>query len=729
VRTFTLTLLLALSAAAATITGTLRDPDGKPVAGATVHIDRAPGATTGEHGEFSLPLDAGGEHLIIVESPAFATIQQLVVATGTDLRLDLAFTRLASHTDSVTVTADAAGDILNPDPSGNVVLREESLDANPGRPGAPVSIPGVPVETASGGIKAPQYFAPGVAGDHGETIAQFLQVGAYLAPNNLSANAHGNGYADPNLIAPAIVETVQTDAGAFNVREGNHAVNLAATYGLRSRMSPFVTLTADPRDVDAAAGWNPFGSGTRGWVVVEAGYGNGFLRALEHRQQYKLNAYRELDFAAHHLTLLAIGYYGSSKVPGLVPIDAAGSIDTIDSRQRDQTHTGELIANDVWHMGASSDLQLSGFFRTYNLALFSNFGDGLIRQSEFRTATGGQANYVKKAGEHLTFLAGVDYSREAPRRLDLDRYDSSDPAVYGPFQKVTANDVTLNLISPYVSMDGRATSWLRFNLGWRRDQIGFDNLDLLNPLNSFHRWTGVDSPKATVNLLAPGTLPLPSVSFSFGQAFVTNDPRIGTGASRGTLVSRAHSYQMVFSKTVLGTDLRLTLGRVTQEQSLAKIDPDTGLQYDEGPSRNRYLTFAARRRFRVGMLQASVSKADARDLSLGAPVPEAPRLIVDLLGTIDRLPWHLRARGEFEEVGSKPLGDGFVAVPVREIRGALLRPFFNGRVDSGVHFLIARGFTGQTTETLALPGEAGAFEQIVGVRLRSYAAVSLTYHF
>ena len=130
---------------------------------------------------------------------------------------------------------------------------------------------------------------------------------------------------------------------------------------------------------------------------------------------------------------------------------------------------------------------------------------------------------------------------------------------------------------------------------------------------------------------------------------------------------------MVASKTIAQTDFRVTLGHVTQEASLAKIDPDTGLQFDEGPSRNRYVTVSARHYFRGGLLQASVSKADARDLSDGTPVPEAPRLIVDVLGTLDRLPFGLHARAEFEEVGRKPLGDGFVSVPVREFRGALVR--------------------------------------------------------
>jgi hypothetical protein len=93
-----------------------------------------------------------------------------------------------------------------------------------------------------------------------------------------------------------------------------------------------------------------------------------------------------------------------------------------------------------------------------------------------------------------------------------------------------------------------------------------------------------------------------------------------------------------------------------------------------------------------------------------------------MLGTLDHLPFRLQARAEFEEVGRKPLGDGFVSVPVREFRGALSRPFLAGRVHAGVNFLIASGYTGQTTEVIG-------FERIVGVRLPSYASASVTYRF
>ena len=723
-----LTACGALPADNVSVGGRITDPQGTPVAGATVRLSQdgdqpVRWTPTDPEGQFVFHSLTPGVYKLAATAPGFVGVNRSVTVDATSaVTLDLQFAKLASRSEAVTVTADVTNlDLQNPDPAQRVLVRDEMLDANPGRPGAPVSIPGLPIETASSGIKAPQYFAPGVAGDHGESIAMFLQVGSFLLPNNLSANAHGNGYADPNIMVPAIIESVETDGGAFNVREGDHSVDVAATYALRPSLEPFATLTADYRDVDLSAGWR--------WIAIQASYGNGFLDTLEHRQQYKVNLLKGWDFGAHKLTALFIGYYGQSKVPGLVPINVPGLHDTIDPRQRDQTHTGEFALNDVWRLTPSSELQLSSFFRTYNLALDSDFGDGLIRQSEFRTVTGGNANYVRKVNKYLSLMTGLDYFREAPRRDDLDRYLSAGPFVYGPFAQVTSNNITLNFVSPFVAIDGNLLPWLRYDLGWRRDQIQFDNRDLLYPVNSFDRWQGINSPKATLAILPPESLPLPSVSFSFGQTFFTNDPRIGTGTQQGSLISQAHAYQLVVNKTVLKTDFRVTLGHITQEASLAKIDPDTGLQFNEGPSRNKYITASARHYFGVGLLQASVSKADARDLSDGTPVPEAPRLIVDVLGTLDRLPFHLQARAEFEEVGRKPLGDGFVSVPVREFRGALVRGFQAGKMQVGLHFQIARGYTGQTTEVLALPGEGDPFERVVGVYIPSYVTASFNYRF
>jgi len=771
----TLLFLVSVESYAADIrvTGRVIDPQGRPVPGARLQLTQRQAGTTRQtaqtaqtktdaEGRFEFEVTSAGEYLVKANADGFQQVTKALRISSGSASLDIHLEKLVSRAESVTVTANIdETSLTSPDPGERVIVRQEALDANPGRPGAPISIPGLPIETASSGIKAPQYFAPGVAGDHGEPIAQYIGVGSYLVPNNLSANAHGNGYSDPNIFIPEVLESVQVDGGAFNVREGNHSVNLAATYGLRAHLDPFLTVTGDYRDLDLVAGWSPsFDS----FLAFEGSYGNGFLDRLEHRQQYKVNGQRVFHAGEHKLTLFGIGYYGFSYVPGLVPIFALNQLDisypnlgdTIDPRQKDQTHTALVALNDVWQLSQSQQLQLSGFFRAYNLSLFSNFGSdlGLIRQSEFRTVAGGSANYINKVAEYFSLLGGFDYEREAPRRDDLDSYgflNRRDPSYYGPFIPVDGNNITIGSLTPYIAADGALARYFRYYLGWRRDEINVNNDDLLFPQNSFQTWVGVNSPKATVSFLPRESWYVPLISLSFGQSFFTEDPRIGLGTGSGTPVAAAgspvatsHSYQLVASKTVRNTDFKLTLGHVTSSAEVGKLDPDTGLQFDLGPSRLRFMTIAVRHNFSRGSLLATFSKADARVLGFGAvggpqyvppqPTPEAPRTIFDLLGTVQKLPWHLEARGEFEYVGAKPLGTGCepnpnvecIGIPVKEFRGAVVRPFMNARLTAGVNFLIASGYTGQTTESFY---PQTVIQEVVGVRLPSYASVTLTYRF
>src|SRR5271157_1141221 len=444
-------LALPLMAQEIVLKGRVTDPQGHNLPQASVRLadhDRVLGqATSGGDGSFQMKLSSAGQFVIEVEAPGFRPVlQPIAVALSGNPEITVKMVQLSTRTESVSVTADVNDlDVQSPDPAIKVFSSENLLDANPGRPGAPISIPGYPIETASSGIKAPQYFAPGVAGDHGEPIAQYIQVGTYLAPNNLSANAHGNGYADPNIYIASVIESVQVDGGAYNVREGNHALNLAAIYGLRSHLDPFIALITDYRDATITAGMSP---SENSWIAIEGSYGNGFMDRLEHRKQFKFNGGRTIHAGDHTLTLAGIVYYGVGYVAGLSPIygfnftdSATGFVqypDTIDPRQKDQTHTALLAANDVWKRGAHQELQFSGFFRTYNLSLFSNFGLGLIRQSEWRTVDGASAAYLNHVTKTFTLFAGTDYEREAPRRDDLDHYDFFDPAnpnTYGPFVK------------------------------------------------------------------------------------------------------------------------------------------------------------------------------------------------------------------------------------------------------------------------------------------------------
>jgi hypothetical protein len=554
----------------------------------------------------------------------------------------------------------------------------------------------------------------------------FFQVGGYLFPNNLPANAHGNGYADPNMIIPVAIESVQTDGAAFNVREGNNSVNSSITFGMRERIEPTIRLTGDYRDINLVAGWSPANPSNRTWMGAEISFGNGYLDRLEHRKQYKGNISKVFEFGKHELTVCGIGYYGTAFQPGLIPIDTPVPNDTIDARQHEETSNGAIIFNDVWHLTDHRQFQFSGFYRYYTLDVRPNFGDGLIRQSEHRNVNSEDILYTDRFSKAVSLLAGVDVRREAPRALNLDKADTS-----GAFTPNTSNNLTINFYSPFIGMDGTVFRVLHYNAGYRLDQVTIDNQDLLRSSLSFNRSARVSSPKATLTFLPPkSTSFLPMISLSYGQAFHVDDPRIGTTALQGgTIVAKARAYQLVTSKTVAKTEFRLSLAHVTTAQQLARISSDTGLQQDEGPGIVESLTFTVRHNFSHGFLQGLFSKADARDQSTGLPTPEAPRQIWNILATVDKLPFHLVARGQYEEVGRKPLGDGFIAVPVREFHGAVIRPFQSKGFDIGVNAFIVSGYGGETLETLALPGEGAPFERITGFPLKSYVSASFTYYF
>ena len=136
-------------------------------------------------------------------------------------------------------------------------------------------------------------------------------------------------------------------------------------------------------------------------------------------------------------------------------------------------------------------------------------------------------------------------------------------------------------------------------------------------------------------------------------------------------------------------------------------------------------------------------------------------MIGDLVGTHQKLPFHLQAKGEFEYVGRKVVGNGCgetaylsgdpnalnnycLGVANKEFRLAVARPFLEGSLNVGVNMMIASGWTGQTTENFAVagvygPGRVGLgsnglvpanpVSDVVGVRIPSYASLNITYRF
>lgn len=150
------------------ISGRVLDPRGNAVPDALVSLvaedgERVQQTITGSGGQFTFAGISPGKYTLKLKVAGFEPVNQtLVVTDGEPVTADVRL-KLATANEEVKVSTDVLDvNVMTPDPAERLLIRQETLDANPGRPGAPVSLPGLPIETASGGIKAPQYFAPGV---------------------------------------------------------------------------------------------------------------------------------------------------------------------------------------------------------------------------------------------------------------------------------------------------------------------------------------------------------------------------------------------------------------------------------------------------------------------------------------------------------------------------------------------------------------------------------------
>jgi hypothetical protein len=106
-------------------------------------------------------------------------------------------------------------------------------------------------------------------------------------------------------------------------------------------------------------------------------------------------------------------------------------------------------------------------------------------------------------------------------------FDPSHRGYYAIFTPIDGNNVTIASITPYIAAQGSVSRHFRYYLGWRRDEISFDNRDLLGGTEFPSKLFGVNAPKATLSFLAGDSHTAPQLAVSFGEAFFTDDPRIG----------------------------------------------------------------------------------------------------------------------------------------------------------------------------------------------------------
>jgi outer membrane receptor protein involved in Fe transport len=208
------------------LSGTVIDTSGAVIVGATVQVRSANGTVqittqSDTNGSFIISGLSAGDYQLVVSNPNFET-KEIPVTIGTTkapapLRISLA---VGSVSTAVNVEDRADSLVGIADSAGQITVGATELEDRPILRSGEVleTLPGLIITQHAGGGKANQYFLRGFNLDHGTDFAIFLDG----MPLNLPSHAHGEGYADMNVVIPEFVERVDAEKGPYYADCGNY---------------------------------------------------------------------------------------------------------------------------------------------------------------------------------------------------------------------------------------------------------------------------------------------------------------------------------------------------------------------------------------------------------------------------------------------------------------------------------------------------------------------------
>ena len=209
------------------LSGTVVDTSGAVIAGATVLVRSANGTVqrttqSDRNGSFIISGLSAGNYRLVISNPGFQ-IKEIPVTIGitgapASLQISLAVNAL-STTINVQGREDDLIGIADSATQGTVGAKE--IEDRPILRSGEVleTVPGLIITQHAGGGKANQYFLRGFNLDHGTDFAVFLDG----MPLNLPSHAHGEGYADMNIVIPEFVRRLNYEKGPYYAEIGNYS--------------------------------------------------------------------------------------------------------------------------------------------------------------------------------------------------------------------------------------------------------------------------------------------------------------------------------------------------------------------------------------------------------------------------------------------------------------------------------------------------------------------------
>jgi hypothetical protein len=363
------------------LSGTVVDPSGAVIAGATVQVRGANGtvqrtAQSGTNGTFILSGLAIGSYRLFVSNPGFET-KEIPVSLGTTEAPNPLRISLAVSTVSTTVNVQGReDDLIGIAESGTqgTVGATEIQDRPILRSGEVLeTVPGLIITQHAGGGKANQYYLRGFNLDHGTDFAIFIDD----MPLNLPSHAHGEGYSDMNIVIPEFVKRVNFEKGPYYADIGNYGSAGSA------HVEYFRTLEKNFAKVEGGTygyGRAVFGASHKlgpGSLLAgaEVYYDNGpWVHPDAFTKINGLLTYSQGD-DANGASITARGYHGRWHSSDQIPVSAValvGLYGTLDPT--DGGHSQRYSLQGEWHrQGANSASKIMAYGFYYDLDLFSDF--------------------------------------------------------------------------------------------------------------------------------------------------------------------------------------------------------------------------------------------------------------------------------------------------------------------------------------------------------------------
>jgi hypothetical protein len=377
------------------------------------------------------------------------------------------------------------------------------------------TIPGVIITQHAGGGKANQYFLRGFNLDHGTDFAIFLDG----MPLNLPSHAHGEGYADMNIVIPEFVERIDYEKGPYYAAVGN--------YGSAGSAEVVFFETLPENFFEVEGGMYGYGRAVFG-ISQKLGSGSLLYGGEVYHDDgpwkhpdnyYKFNGILTYSQGgdANGFSITARGYDGnwhSSDQIAANAVPLVGFFGTLNPTDGGNSQRYSLQAE--WHhQGANSETKVMVYGFYYDLDLFSDFtyfltdpvrGDQ-FEQKDNRWVAGLDARHTifsQRFGRKVKNTFGLQVRNDwihnglfqTENRVRVDKTDSETGTTLPATTE--ADRFTDTQVGFYVDTKIQWAEKFRTDVAVRGDLDYFNVTSLITPANTGKASKFLPSPKASL---------------------------------------------------------------------------------------------------------------------------------------------------------------------------------------------------------------------------------------